>query len=406
MPRTKPARLPHEKAKWDFWLGLFLALAALGLPLIGVTVNLWLGGTLLLFAFLFLIRAFWIGPTGKSLSAGLRILVLIILAVPYFWFVESRIKKQYTADHQSGSAGDVQNATQKESEVQPSQTSPTTYVPELPEGMTLTPRQGDVQLTFRSAAIFTTVLRRRITKALTGFRDYLVALQIPVPMEVPPLGTRAAAKGGSDVPSVTAATPGDLPVYRGDITLPIELARDPRQYTYEYCNNIMEILILQGHAVQSGHSGFDVPPFTPKDKNGTSTFQLDRPTNTLHGPPSQQPIGFQAMMQMPLVSTALCTYLNRDFWNVTKPKNPDESAMLSGALWAIRQKFRPYFTNHMIGYALRDMRKYPFSGQGDYNVYFLNELKIGESVVDNGNHWPEIQAIFDKYGAFNFPGQL
>jgi hypothetical protein len=272
------------------------------------------------------------------------------------------------------------------------------YVPKLPEGMTLTVPPGDIKLIFRSSPLFKPSLKRTVTTAMTQFRNYLVGLEIPVPMELPPIGTRETVKG-NETPTVASSAPWGLPVYKGDITVSAELAQDPRQYTYQYCENIMYVLIALGHVGQSSSNGFDVPAKLHKEHGKTSvTVSFDHPIGSMPGPSTAElpSIDVRTAESMISVADSLSTYLTRSFWNVAKPKVP--AGFLGAALWEIRVKYGRSFADQMIGFALRDMRKYPYSGTGNYNAYFRKELKEGESVVDNGDHWSDIESILNKHG--------
>jgi hypothetical protein len=277
---------------------------------------------------------------------------------------------------------------------------PASFEPPLPDGMTLTPPPGNINLTFRSAPAFTPSTRQKITASLTRFRNYLVHLEIPVPVELPPIGTREKAAQNDATDAESSAPPG-LPVYRGDIVVDSAWARDPRQFTNLYCGRIMSVLIMGDHAsLQFAGTGFNLPP-VKTGPGGSVSVTLGHPTpDALDVPPTNSPpITVSTAADMVLVSHALTTYFNRDFWNVSKPRNPAESASWSGAFWEIRQKYGSDFANQMIRYTLKDMRKFKYSGTGDYYFYFLNELKIGESVVDNGDgkNWLEIDSIFRRH---------
>jgi hypothetical protein len=88
-----------KSAKIYFWIGVCIALGLGGLPLIGVTVNIWLGGALLLSAFASLVRAFWIWEGSLKLHVFLRIGTVLIAAALFCWLVGSQIVDQYERDH-------------------------------------------------------------------------------------------------------------------------------------------------------------------------------------------------------------------------------------------------------------------------------------------------------------------
>ncbi len=88
-----------SSARIYFWIGLFVTLAALGLPLIGVTVNVWLGGAILAIAFFCIVRAFWIWERSSRFHIVLRIGTVAIAAVLYFGLAGRQIINRYRQDH-------------------------------------------------------------------------------------------------------------------------------------------------------------------------------------------------------------------------------------------------------------------------------------------------------------------
>jgi hypothetical protein len=90
---------PDKSAKLYFWTGLFVALVAVGLPLIGVTVNVWLGGALLAIAFFSIIRAFWIWEKSSRFHILLRVGTIGVAAILYFGLAGRQIVNQYKSDH-------------------------------------------------------------------------------------------------------------------------------------------------------------------------------------------------------------------------------------------------------------------------------------------------------------------
>lgn len=90
---------PDKSAKIYFWIGLFVALGALGLPLIGVTVNVWLGGVILAIAFFCIVRAFWIWEKSSRFHILLRLGTIAVAAVLYFGLAGRQIISEYRVDH-------------------------------------------------------------------------------------------------------------------------------------------------------------------------------------------------------------------------------------------------------------------------------------------------------------------
>jgi hypothetical protein len=79
--------------------GLVIGLLGIGLPMIGVTINLFLGSVILAVAFALIAWGCWIWE-GKSPRHGpLRLITISIIAVIYFSLIGAQIRTQYKQDH-------------------------------------------------------------------------------------------------------------------------------------------------------------------------------------------------------------------------------------------------------------------------------------------------------------------
>jgi hypothetical protein len=90
---------PNRKIAASIIVGFILALLAMGLPMIGVTVNLWLGAFVLLGAFLLFAYGILGAETAKHWSKVSRVNTLWVLGLIYFGFVGFQIYSQYQKDH-------------------------------------------------------------------------------------------------------------------------------------------------------------------------------------------------------------------------------------------------------------------------------------------------------------------
>lgn len=79
--------------------GLVLGLLGIGLPMIGVTINLWLGFIILATAFALIAWGCWIWEGGYPRRGPLRIITICIIAIVYFSLVGIQIRAQYKKDH-------------------------------------------------------------------------------------------------------------------------------------------------------------------------------------------------------------------------------------------------------------------------------------------------------------------
>ena len=80
-------------------LGFVVALLAMGLPMIGITVNLYLGVFVLLLAFVLLAYGFWRWETASRWGDSARVSTLWILGIMYFGLVGFQVYRQYSKDH-------------------------------------------------------------------------------------------------------------------------------------------------------------------------------------------------------------------------------------------------------------------------------------------------------------------
>ncbi len=155
----------------------------------------------------------------------------------------------------------------------------------IPNGMTLTPANRPIQITFKSSSALNDKVRHRIVQDLTRFRDYLVSLGIPAPVDLPPFGVRKA-DGGT---GTGTSTPEGLPTYRGNLELGEKLVKDPTQATLLYCGYVMDKILLDAES-----------PLQPAfgEAPHVSVINLGRAMLIGHG---------------------LTSYLNASFWNKRQP---------------------------------------------------------------------------------------
>lgn len=92
----------NRLAKCYFLVGLFLGLVNIGLPLTGLAVNLWLGGSILTLAFLSILRAIWMWETSSKLRSLIRAGAVAVAALLCFGTTARQIFSQYRRDHPTG----------------------------------------------------------------------------------------------------------------------------------------------------------------------------------------------------------------------------------------------------------------------------------------------------------------
>ena len=88
----------HHFDKVSLMLSLGLGLFLGGLAMIGVNVNIWLGGLVLLVAFVLLAASAWL--TFHGFGRGIRVCGIALVAVPSFGFVARQMAVQYHKEHE------------------------------------------------------------------------------------------------------------------------------------------------------------------------------------------------------------------------------------------------------------------------------------------------------------------
>jgi len=92
-------QVPKDKTVLYFVVGSVLALLIWGLQLIGVTVNIWLGGLVLLIAFALMVYAFWTWEGASRWHTALRVGTVAIAALLYFGLVGWQVVNQWRREH-------------------------------------------------------------------------------------------------------------------------------------------------------------------------------------------------------------------------------------------------------------------------------------------------------------------
>jgi hypothetical protein len=204
---------------------------------------------------------------------------------------------------------------------------------------------------FKDSPLFTDSVRERITRDLTRFRDYFVALGIDVPADLPPIGTDPGLTG------MATASESQFPIYRWKMDLGDKSIPDPSAITRAYSGYVIDSILDDR---RSQHPNAD-------------------------------------LMQDMRASVALATYYNWSFWN-HKPAR--ESERWATPLWLVRRKFGPTFTDLMLSYTLKALRDNPEDQwNADFDTYFYKKIKTGDSVLDDrGTRMADITSIIENSG--------
>jgi hypothetical protein len=198
--------------------------------------------------------------------------------------------------------------------------------------------------------LLTQKVRKRINGDVTRFRKYLVDLGIAVPLEVPPFSVDPSDNTSG------MQTPPQLPTYRGAISVGKKVIHDPTQATSVYCDYVLQM-------------------------------QFEKVLQT-----------FDDVIRSIPIQRSIVNYYNWSFWN-KRPDHPSD-IYAGGVLWEIREHFGKEFANKLVTYTLKSILDDPREGTSgmDFDLYFCRKLKIGDSVIDGGDKWPEIEEILRKDG--------
>ena len=334
------------KLKGPALFGLLVLAAALTLPV--ALSNSWVGGAV---------------TVAARLSRRILMISAVVLA--------------YSAVSVWISAGESEEVTAK-----PASNAPKSLRTIL-AGMTSRPAQGDLAIVFKSPPILRAGDKTRIRQDMTKFRDYLVGLGIPVPVELPPIEVRNE-KPEDKKDSLGTHTPPGLPTYRGSLIFKGNSVNDRQQITWLYCDYVVQAFF----------------------------FSEDSPLQPAYGPPGHfTGASILALQQASSITTDLTDYLNASYWNHVRRKKEKRklpldrerpwklAGLLADALWDIREKFGADFADQMVGFTFRAMVDGPAQDATGVADYFGRNLKVGESVVDSqgSNRWPEIVATLRKY---------
>jgi hypothetical protein len=108
-------------------LAFALAFLSIGLPLVGVTYNLYIGAAVLVGASIMLLHAFWNSKLASQWSEALRVSLLWVMGLVFLSLVGFQSRSQYLKDHPHQLV--ASNAAPAPAKTQPAPTSAPTTSP-------------------------------------------------------------------------------------------------------------------------------------------------------------------------------------------------------------------------------------------------------------------------------------
>lgn len=208
-----------------------------------------------------------------------------------------------------------------------------------------------MRLVFRDSPLLTNEIKGGITEDLSAFREYLLALGLPVSNEFPPIGV---SNGPGSAQTHVA---GSLPTYRSSVTITRDWFVDRRAITAQYAD----------YAVNEAFQ-------RRADQHPSISTSQD-------------------MMAASISSR----YYNWSFWDY-KPN--EEVGYWSSQLWEMRSSFGKQFTDQLVGFTIKSMLDTPEEGaHPNFDIYFYHKLQQGDSVIDSDpEKMSKITEIIQKSG--------
>ncbi len=196
-----------------------------------------------------------------------------------------------------------------------------------------------LKLIFKSSPLLTDARRSRITSDMCRFRSYLEGLDIPVPLETPPIGVNT--KG-----TWVSSRQGNAPDYLNALAITANEVDNPSAATFAYCSYVLSVCLHRN-----------------------------------------QPASDDELFVRMVAAGYFTEYLNWSFWG--KPLPGFEFAATK-ALWDARcrlgKKFADgkQFADQVVAYAIRAFNDAPNRNfKQNRELFFYLRLKDGDSVIDN-----------------------
>jgi len=224
-------------------------------------------------------------------------------------------------------------------------------------------RETDIRLVFKESPLFSWWVRRRITHDVARFRQYLLALDIAVPMDTPPL----------DVYDTQRMVAAPL-LYRGSLGIARERIHDRMAATGVYADYVFGRLALM--TPEQAQEFFTATP--PYFRDEKSRFFL----------------GSRVTM-----SDICSRYFNWSFWE-RKPADALDSWEFT--LWDIHEQLGGEFTDKLVANAMKVILDSPTEARDfgvNWDSYLSHSLKLADSIVESDERrWPAIEAVLKQHG--------
>jgi hypothetical protein len=213
-------------------------------------------------------------------------------------------------------------------------------------------------LVFKDSPLLTNKIKHRAIRDVSGFRAYLLGLELPIPNDTPPIRVQTGI--GS---SGTGMYEGDQNTaqYRKELSIGEAQVNDRTVYTDLYAGYVVSRLLTTPKQLRTARSIADIAWQT-------------------------------------VTANTFATYLSHSYWDNCDPK-------IFGFPWlprlcAMRAKFGQKLTDRLVIYTLRSMSDDPAEGRDqDFDVYVARKIKIADGIVESESRsWPEIENFLRDNG--------
>ncbi len=335
-----------RKAKAYFLATFALALLLAGLPMIGLTVNLWIGAPVMAFAFTCGATALWLWEGFSRFHLILRWITVIIVGTGYCVVVGRQIWTQYELDHPL-LVLDIPKW-------------PTPHMPWYVTGVVPTHSTTNaapiykLHLAFKDSPTLNATNKTAISKELNAFYDYLTALGFQMTTDVPPIGIvpgRGGTTGGMFAKPINSRLVG---LWAG--------SDDPAGSAREAYSRYVFTLLVR------------IFDYYPQEYDNR----------------------FNAM-------NVFSEYFSSSFTD-KRPINPDWSKDWIAALWEVRAKYGKLFVDRSMKEAVVLIDDPNFARDVSPNLFFYLRFRYGEqAVTDDHQKLGGVDEIFEKYHLYERP---
>jgi hypothetical protein len=218
-------------------------------------------------------------------------------------------------------------------------------------------KENHIDLVFQDSKYLTSWRKTVIRHDMAQMKAYLLSLNIPVPLAIPPIGVQESSGCGAGENNAILK-----PIFRSTIKINSGCVCNRRLITSFYVED---------------------------------AFESSRPSKSVNFQPSE-------FIRFVALRAAFESYFNWSFWGKAASLGDLDSEGIVGGvdiLWKVRETFGQDFTDELVAFSALSTIADPLEGfDQDTRIYLARKLKIGASVKDDGTKWPKILQILKEAG--------